>query len=73
MCLYGTRDAALNWQETLSSHLIENGFVRGVGHAAVFHHPKKHIWTLVHGDDYLSAGSAASMDWLQGTFEKDMK
>ena len=30
LCLYGTRDAASNWQETLSSHLVEHGFSRGV-------------------------------------------
>ena len=29
LCLYGTRDAALNWQETLSKHLITIGFKRG--------------------------------------------
>ena len=52
LCLYGTRDAALTWQQTLSDHLIECGFVRGVGHPSVFHHVQKKIWTLVHGDDY---------------------
>ena len=31
LCLYGTRDAASNWQETLSSHLVDNGFSRGIG------------------------------------------
>ena len=31
LCLCGTRDTALTWQETLSQHLIDNGFVRGVG------------------------------------------
>ena len=41
LSLYGTRDAALNWQQTLSEHLVENGFVRGVGHPSVFHHPNK--------------------------------
>lgn len=70
LCLYGIRDAALNWQRTLSDHLVENGFVRVVGHPSVFHHPKRQIWTLVHGDDYCSSGSAASLDWLQGVLEK---
>ena len=32
LCLYGTRDAAKGWQETLSSQLEEIGFVRGQGH-----------------------------------------
>ena len=30
LCLYGTRGAALNWQQTLSEHLLENGFKRGI-------------------------------------------
>ena len=70
LCLYGTRDAALNWQQTLSSHLTEAGFKRGIGHPSVFHHPTKDIWTLVHGDDYCSAGSAASLDWMQEILTK---
>ena len=64
LCLYGTRDAALNWQQTLSYYLTEAGFKRGIGHPAVFHHPGKDIWTLVHGDDYCSAGSESSLDWM---------
>ena len=51
LCLYGTRDAAKGWQETLNSHLVSIGFVRGRGHPRVFWHPEKQIKTLVHGDD----------------------
>ena len=29
LCLYGTRDAAKGWLETLSAHLISIGFTRG--------------------------------------------
>ena len=65
LCLYGTRDAALNWQETLSNHLIKNGFKRGVGHPAVFHHVDRDIWTLVHGNDSCSAGRRAP--WRRST------
>ena len=57
----------------MSDHLIEAGFTRGVGHPAVFHHAEKDIWTLVHGDDYCSAGTASSLDWLQGVLEKRYK
>ena len=31
LCLYGTRDAAKGWQETLSAHLVGIGFSRGKG------------------------------------------
>ena len=65
LCLYGTRDAALNRQQTLSDHLGEAGFKRGIGHPSVFHHPVKDIWTLVHGDDYCSAGTSKSLDWSE--------
>ena len=65
MCLYGTRDAAKGWQETLSSHLESIGFFRGKGHPSVFWHPEKKIRTLVHGDDYFSSGHESSMTWLE--------
>ena len=64
LCLYGTRDAAKGWQETLSAHLESIGFIRGRGHPSVFWHPEKMIKTLVHGDDYVSAGDEAAMTWL---------
>ena len=62
VCLYGTRDAAFNWHHTLVDHLVCCGFVRGVGHTSVFHHIEKHIWKLVHGDDYCSVGPSDSLD-----------
>ena len=64
LCLYGTRDAAKSWQRTLTEHLCKLGFKRGVGHIRVFHHAEKGIKTLVHGDDYFSAGPKASLDWM---------
>ena len=70
LCLYGTRDAAKGWQETLSAHLETIGFKRGRGHPCVFHHPERDIKTLIHGDDYVSAGSDESMDWLEAELAK---
>ena len=66
LCLYEIRDAAKGWQEALSSHLDHIGFRRGIGHPAVFHHPTKDLTTLVHGDDYVSSGLQAELDWLEG-------
>ena len=70
LCLYGTRDAALNWQQTRNVHLVESAFVRGIGHPSVFHHPTKDIWTLVHGDDYCSCGFKDDLDWLEGELKR---
>ena len=65
LCLYGTRDAALNWQDTLSKHLVDIGFKRGVGFPSVFVNEEHDIWTLVHGDDFFSAGSKEGLSWLE--------
>ena len=70
LCFYGTREAVLNWQETLSQHLVESGLTRGVGFPSVFYHREWDIWTLVHGDDYFSTGSVESLAWLEQTLAK---
>ena len=57
VCLYGPCDAAKQWQDTLSAHLQSLGPKRGKGNPAVFVHPIKNVMTLVHGDDYVLAGS----------------
>ena len=66
LCLYGTRDAATNWQSTLSAHLEKIGFRRGIAFPAVFWHEAKDIWTLVHGDDYCSTAEGQDLDWMEG-------
>ena len=70
LCLDGTRDAAKGWQETLRAHLETIGFLRGKGHPCVFYHPSRNIKALVHGDDYVSASSDESMDWLEAELTK---
>ena len=70
LCLYGTRDAAKGWQETLSAQLVSIGFTRGVGHPSVFYHEKRRIKTLVHGDDYVSSGASADLTWFEGELGK---
>ena len=57
----------MNWQRTLSDHLVDSGFVGGVGHLSVFHHKTLDFWTLVHGDDSCSAGKGKYLDWLEAT------
>ena len=54
----------------MSANPVEAGFVRGRGHPCVFHHPVKGIKTLVHGDDYVPAGTEESLAWLEKGLEK---
>ena len=65
LCLYGARDAAKSWQDTLSDQLEGCGFRRGAGHPSVLNHAEKGFRTLVHGDDYVSSGSPEALDWLE--------
>ena len=47
--LYGTRDAPLAWQETLTKFLIELGFQASKLHPALFHHPSRDVdLALIH-------------------------
>ena len=39
--LYGTRDAASNWEECYGDALIEIGFKQGQSSPCIFHHPKR--------------------------------
>ena len=71
LCLYGTRDAAVNWQEALSENLLKAGFVRGIGHTAVFYHPTRDVMVMVHGDDYVSSGWEEDLQWLKTILEAD--
>ena len=69
LCLYGIQDAAKCWQEMVAEHLVSIGFVRGIGHPCVFAHPERSIRTVVHGDDYASAGPPEELKWLQKELE----
>ena len=69
-CLYGTRDAATNWQSTLPDQLESIGFKRGKAFPSVFVHEEYDIWTFVHGDDYCSAGEVQDLQWLENELSK---
>ena len=62
--MYGTRSAAVNWQKCYSDLLIEHGFVRAKSNSCLFHNKEIGIRTMVHGDDFVSVASEASLIWL---------
>ena len=69
LSLYGTRDAAANWQRCVADHLRSIGFTQGKSNPCVFYHEKKNLRTLVHGDDYASVGSLEHLAWLKKHLE----
>ena len=63
--MYGTRDAAQNWQSEYSQRLIDSGFTRGRVSPCVFHNVSRGIRTFVHGDDYVSVGLPEQLKWME--------
>jgi hypothetical protein len=54
----------------LSAHLEKIGFTRGVGHPSVYHHLERGLVTLVHGDDYTTAGNIKDLRWFKQRLEE---
>ena len=50
--MYGTNDAASNWEHKYASHLMDNGFVRGKSTPCVFWNPSTGVRCVAHGDDF---------------------
>ena len=67
--MYGTRDAASNWESTYSSHLKSHGFIQGRSTPCAFHHPTRDITLVVHGDDFSFLGYDPDLDWCKQIME----
>jgi hypothetical protein len=70
MSLYGTRDAAMNWQEEVAKEMIKWGFTRGAYNPCVYHHREWGIKTLVHGEDFVSTGHWSEVKKFKMKLEK---
>ena len=68
--LYGTLDAAQNWEETYSQWLIKLGFRRGRASPCVFYNHTRNIRVVVHGDDFTCLGFQEGLDWLRDEFRR---
>ena len=63
--MYGTIDAAQNWEEDYSGWLISIGFQQGIGSPCNFYHPIRIIKVSVHGDDFTALGTDEGLDWFR--------
>ena len=63
--LYGTRDAAANFQHEVAKFMKGIGYIQSRYSPSIFYHPVHHLRTLVHGDDFMTAGARAGVQWLQ--------
>ena len=56
LSLYGTRDAATNFQKEVRELMTKLGFQQSQYNASLYHHPKSRVQVLVHGDDFVAVG-----------------
>ena len=62
--MYGTRDAAQNWEAAYNSFMKESGFSVGVSSPCIFHHKNRDLRAVVHGDDFTVLGWKEQLDWF---------
>ena len=68
--LYGTRDAASNWEDCYTEFLKSIGFTQGVSSPCVFFNPKRDISLVVHGDDFTFLGRGSDLTWFKEQLQK---
>ena len=77
MSLYGTRDAATNWQNKVAKEMLMWGFRSGRYNPCLYWHRACELQTLVHGDDFVSVGSKEGVikfkEKLESRFEVKSK
>ena len=54
--MYGTRDAASNWERDWQEHVKKWGFQLGLSSKNLFHHKENRVSGLIHGDDFVLIG-----------------
>ena len=63
--LYGTRDAAQNWEVEYSRFMESVGFTRGVLTPCSFYNAGREIRVVAHGGDFTVLGWEHQLDWFQ--------
>ena len=63
--MYGTRDAAQNWEDEYSDFMETVGFKRGKASPFIFFHEDRNIKAVIHGDDFTMLGTEHDLDWFR--------
>ncbi len=69
MSLYGTRDAAVNFQREVSKFMKGVGFVQGRYNPCTYYHRQQGLKTMVRGDDFVTCGPREGAEWFRQMFE----
>ena len=68
--LYGTRDAAQNWECELGGFLEETGLRRGQASVCLYSEEARGISASVHGDDVTVKAPRENAEWLIHKFKE---
>ena len=68
--MYGTRDAAQQWEIEYLEFMQSLGFVRGKSTPFVFVHHDRMMHAVVHGDDFTTGGPKMELDGFKQELEK---
>ena len=60
--MYGTRDAAQNWEHEYSEFMETIGFMRGKASPCVFYNRHRELRVVIHGDDFTCLGNELELD-----------
>ena len=70
MSLYGTRDAAVNFQQEVRKVMMKLGFTVGKYNVSTYHNKSRDLKTLVHGDDFVTIGGREDAKWFEEALSK---
>ena len=71
--MYGTRDAAQNWELEYTEMMQGAGLRQGSYSACVIYHEQKNVRVVAHGDDFTVLGPSKSLDWFRGVVQQRME
>ena len=63
--MYGTRDAASDWEQAYTDFMVENKFEVGCITPCLFWNQEQQLIAEVHGDDFTLIGSDENLDWFK--------
>ena len=67
--LYGTRDAALNWERELGGFMESIGFKKGRASRCLYYNDELKAAAAVHGDDVTISARRTDAEWIKRQFE----
>ena len=71
--MYGTRDAAANWESFSRDVMIRAGFIAGKASPCLLYHPVEDVKAYKHGDDFVLGGKRDKVKKLSALLSKEIQ